>query len=114
MTALTPAQVRDHARALILMRPTLDEVAAYLQGVGSRSNPPGNRNAACDAVADAIRTARITVDWNDAHTYLSTGCLHEEHGYCQAETGICGEKTPAQCKFCAAPCVCPCHTQEAQ
>ena len=66
------------------------------------------------AIDDAIRTARITVDWDDAHAYLSTGCLHGEHGYCQAETGICGEKTPAQCKFCAAPCVCPCHTQEAQ
>lgn len=43
------------------------------------------------------------------HTYLSTGCLHGEHGYCQAHTGLSGAKTPAVCKWCKAPCQCPCH-----
>lgn len=43
------------------------------------------------------------------HVYLSTGCLHGEHAYCQAKTGAVGAKTPATCKFCAAPCVCECH-----
>lgn len=45
----------------------------------------------------------------DTHRYLSTGCLHGEHAYCQANTGAAGTKTPAQCKFCTAPCVCDCH-----
>lgn len=45
----------------------------------------------------------------DEHTYLSTACLHGEHGYCQHHTGLSGAKTPGVCKFCAAPCVCPCH-----
>ncbi|MFJ7999006.1 hypothetical protein ACIQ7D_17920 [Streptomyces sp. NPDC096310] len=41
--------------------------------------------------------------------YLSTGCLHGEHAYCQGATGQAGTKTPAVCKFCAAPCRCDCH-----
>lgn len=45
-----------------------------------------------------------------AHQYLSTGCLHGEHAYCQGRTGQAGAKTPAQCKFCAEPCICTCHT----
>ncbi|MFJ1993002.1 hypothetical protein [Streptomyces asiaticus] len=43
------------------------------------------------------------------HVYLSTGCLHGEHGYCQKHTGLSGAKTPAVCKFCKSPCVCSCH-----
>lgn len=45
----------------------------------------------------------------DSHRYLSTGCLHGEHSYCQNSTGAAGAKVPAQCKFCAAPCTCSCH-----
>ncbi|MCD9141084.1 hypothetical protein [Streptomyces albireticuli] len=43
------------------------------------------------------------------HVYLSTGCLHGDHDYCQNHTGLSGQKTPAVCKFCEAPCVCACH-----
>jgi hypothetical protein len=43
------------------------------------------------------------------HVYLSTGCAHDRHDYCQGETGAVGAKTPAVCKFCLAACVCPCH-----
>lgn len=45
----------------------------------------------------------------DQHVYLSTGCLHDHHGYCAATDGQAGAKHPAECKFCRAPCVCPCH-----
>lgn len=57
------------------------------------------------------------------HVYLSTGCLHGDtvlpdgrtgHQYCQSHTGHSGTKTPAQCKFCAAPCTCGCHTDTPQ
>ncbi|WP_210637184.1 hypothetical protein [Streptomyces sp. GESEQ-13] len=48
------------------------------------------------------------------HTYLSTGCLHGHHDYCQNHTGKSGSKTPAQCKFCAAPCTCHCHQDGGQ
>jgi hypothetical protein len=48
------------------------------------------------------------------HVYLSTGCLHSHHDYCQNHTGHSGTKTPAQCKFCAAPCTCGCHQDGAQ
>jgi hypothetical protein len=43
------------------------------------------------------------------HLYLSTGCLHGRHDYCQAMTGHAGAKRPAECKFCGARCVCACH-----
>jgi len=43
------------------------------------------------------------------HRYLSTGCLHGDHGYCQGNTGKAGAKKPAVCKFCDAGCICPCH-----
>lgn len=46
------------------------------------------------------------------HHYLSTGCLHGEHGYCKAPTGAVGGKVPATCKFCHAPCVCACHREQ--
>ncbi len=51
------------------------------------------------------------VDKGSSHVYLSTGCLHGNHSYCQGGDGFCGPKTPAICKFCAAPCICPCHTK---
>jgi hypothetical protein len=47
------------------------------------------------------------------HDYLSTGCLHGEHTYCQAMTGQQGEKRPGRCKFCDARCRCACHTEPA-
>lgn len=54
------------------------------------------------------------------HVYLSTACLHEQHesdarkaealhAYCASERGLCGAKTPGECKFCHAPCGCPEH-----
>ena len=44
------------------------------------------------------------------HVYLSTACLHDLHGYCQATARPDGTpKTPGVCKFCGTPCVCPCH-----
>ncbi|MCX4809025.1 hypothetical protein OG601_47170 [Streptomyces sp. NBC_01239] len=45
-----------------------------------------------------------------AHIYLSTGCLHGDHAYCQSMTGLNGAKRPASCKKCGAACICPCHT----
>lgn len=45
------------------------------------------------------------------HHYLSTGCLHDHHAYCQGAEGAVGAKSPAQCKWCAAPCRCACHAQ---
>jgi hypothetical protein len=43
------------------------------------------------------------------HIYLSTGCLHGNHDYCQASTGAVGGKRPAECKFDRAGCICRCH-----
>lgn len=47
------------------------------------------------------------------HVYLSTGCRHDEHDYCRSDAGTGGTKIPAQCKFCAAACICPCHSRVA-
>lgn len=59
-------------------------------------------------VGPVIKVGDRVVD----HQYLSTGCLHGEHDYCKAMEGRAGAKRPAQCKFCAAPCVCPCHKEQ--
>lgn len=56
----------------------------------------------------------------DAHIYISTACLHDRHDYCQSPQGHSSDgfrqveydKQPAQCKFCEAPCICECHTEE--
>ncbi|MGW4493806.1 hypothetical protein [Streptomyces sp. NPDC004376] len=47
-----------------------------------------------------------------SHTYLSTACLHGEHGYCQSNTGRSGAKVPASCKWCQAACTCSCHRDQ--
>lgn len=47
------------------------------------------------------------------HVYWSTYCRHatpEGHRACRAiELAPGVARRPAQCKTCAAPCVCPCH-----
>lgn len=44
------------------------------------------------------------------HVYLSTGCLHGDHGYCAGTVGVAGRKRPATCKKCVAGgCRCSCH-----
>lgn len=45
------------------------------------------------------------------HVYLSTGCLHGDHDYCQTEARRYDgtTKIAGTCKFCGEPCVCPCH-----
>lgn len=46
------------------------------------------------------------------HVYLATSCQHGKHDYCKNTKGQAGPKRPAECKFCEAPCVCPCHQEE--
>jgi len=43
------------------------------------------------------------------HVYLSTGCLAEEHEYCQSMVGLNGKKNGGRSKFSNAPCICRCH-----
>lgn len=49
------------------------------------------------------------------HEYLSTGCLHGDHAYCQTQARRYDgtTKTAAVCKFCSAGCQCLCHHEEA-
>lgn len=86
------------ARENASLRATIDRVLQAVEKFGDRG---------------AIIAARAAFDApsgeQDSHMYLSTGCLHGEHGYCQSNTGLAGAKTPAVCKFCKAPCVCACH-----
>lgn len=62
------------------------------------------------ATARVAITAYCGYTEQSGHRYLSTGCRHGEHGYCQSNTGSQGDKLPAQCKFCGSKCVCSCHT----
>ena len=67
-----------------------------------------------DALA-ALRNVRALVSGYSSvpphgdHEYLSTGCRHGNHAYCQDTEGAVGPKVPGQCKFCESPCVCACH-----
>lgn len=56
------------------------------------------------ALSAGLRTALT-----GRHVYLSTGCLHADHAYCQGMTGAAGAKRPGECKGCSAACVCRCH-----
>ncbi|MBB1252901.1 hypothetical protein H3146_05905 [Streptomyces sp. OF3] len=66
----------------------------------------------------AVDSLRRLVNEPGRHVYLSTGCLHGRHDYCQAMTGANGQKRPGQCKFAdehgCTPCVCPCHQPGAE
>jgi len=67
------------------------------------------------AIVDSPARPELHAEFDDdepTHHYLSTGCLHGEHGYCQTGKTKGGvTKAPAQCKFCRAPCVCDCHQE---
>jgi hypothetical protein len=43
------------------------------------------------------------------HVYYSTGCMAYQHAYCQAQSGMRGDKRPGLSKFSGAPCICRCH-----
>ena len=61
-------------------------------------------------IVAAVRPYLAPAGFHDGvHQYLSTGCLHGNHGYCKGTNGMNGAKRPASCKFCGAPCQCPCH-----
>lgn len=72
-----------------------------------------------DAMVDAVLP-------DGTHRYWSTHCRHGRHRDCSATVLVSAnpygpgdsaiKRTPAQCKTCASPCVCPCHknsTEEA-
>lgn len=84
------------------------EVLSFAEQVAATSGP-GPASAAT-AIADRLSAALTPpADQPDAHVYLSTACHHGEHAYCQSSTGLAGAKKAASCKFCGAPCRCPCH-----
>ena len=75
MTALTPAQVREHARALIAdAARDCDDGLSISEHLFDHfeGDPPEMDGPTVDAliadIADAIRTARITVDWDEEGT----------------------------------------------
>lgn len=91
----------------------LDEalrVAAWIVDKPYQDPTAGERAA----VRLAAEVKRFRADGGHDHVYLSTSCWHDEHRRCSDDTatdtdGQSFRKQPARCKFCAAPCVCPCH-----
>jgi hypothetical protein len=66
-----------------------------------------------DDIREGLAAVLAIVHSADPHIYLSTGCLHGDHAYCQMEARRYdgSTKTAATCKFCASPCVCLCHPE---
>jgi hypothetical protein len=60
-------------------------------------------------------TGLVDVVYADGtHRYWSTHCRHGNHNACNATELVPGvPREPAQCKGCAAPCVCGCHGEAA-
>jgi hypothetical protein len=62
-----------------------------------------------------IKMQQVVAHEGGEHIYLSTACLHGQHGYCKADTtGTGGPKIAARCKFCPSECVCDCHEEETE
>lgn len=78
----------------------------------SKDTSPDAIRTAADRIRNGVAGVLLRVAHRVAshHIYLSTGCLHGDHDYCNGRTGAAGRKTPARCKFCDAPCQCrTCH-----
>jgi len=93
----------------------LAEVLGQFQPLRPEHNPtgePGHWQArVLPHEIDAWQKAATTGP-DDAHVYLSTGCLHGDHDYCKNMTGLNGAKRPASCKKCGAKCICSCHRDQ--
>lgn len=101
------ADERDRLRAV------LAEILGQFQPLRPEHNPTGEPvDYQCRVLPyewDAWQKAAAATEAT-GHQYLSTGCLHGQHGYCQSNTGLAGAKKPSRCKWCDAHCQCPCHT----
>lgn len=102
--------------------PADEHIATCRVGIGlANLRRAAGRRAA--RVTASAADARVDVVMPDgSHTYWSTHCRHGNHEACSAPEvsgpmpGGLGhyaaiERKPAQCKTCAAPCICPCHRE---
>ena len=103
-------EARQHAAAIAAQR---DRLRQRMHALADLIEAGAPWTANHDTIAARIREAVADRPPADGHTYLSTGCRHGDHTYCQNHTGQSGQKTPAQCKFCGSPCVCGCHQETA-
>lgn len=114
--ALAEQAAKDQA-AVARLRAALDEQAGDDRGSADRTRLDRIRNAARLHRQNLINTNELYAvieahdepPATDTHHYLSTGCLHGRHDYCQGKTGLTGPKRRAECKFCQAACRCTCH-----
>lgn len=102
----TPGRDRPDTLTVDAQPPTAVEPNDEAHQDATQGKAPGTS----EPPADAAPGSQTTPDTR--HTYLSTGCYHNNHEYCASMTGYQGTKRPAQCKFCNARCVCPCHQPE--
>jgi hypothetical protein len=86
-----------------------DELEAWAAATLRRAN-----EVRANVGQDAPRVDVVHPD--GSHDYYSTHCRHDRHRDCSATEIRRGDgvvpKAPAQCKTCAAPCVCPCHQDQ--
>lgn len=72
-----------------------------------------NRDALAVLRRNGVKVDVVFAD--GSHRYWSTHCRHDRHDACAATELAPGvPRQPSQCKTCAAPCLCPCHTKGAQ
>ena len=95
-----------------------------MSGLHIVGGDPRNREIAVRTLEELERIYGYKIDAilpDGTHRYWSTHCRHDRHDDCSATEmvgiGIVGEgfrprieRRPAQCKTCAAPCICPHHS----
>ncbi len=117
MTQLDPATV---ARIAGRVRPLIERqlptgyecldlaLCAASHPMHGVQHPDGTVHVEADLDGLLYRVVRAI--WEEHLIYLSTGCLHGEHGHCCNNVSSQGEpKWAGHCKFCSAACLCPCH-----
>jgi hypothetical protein len=102
--AVLPATA-DRAAVLLWAADAID--AETRQAKADQVLEPDKYRPCRDASAQLRRMAAEAQQ--GPHVYLSTGCRHGDHAYCQSMTGLNGAKRPGECKHCGAHCVCGCH-----
>lgn len=121
-------EVPHEVRAFALHRPATDPPPAEASDAYAR----GIRTAIAEMKRDALgviprleRIAAAAEQTDEAQRpasvagshvymstgYMSTGCLHGDHAYCQNKEGRAGPKKPGECKHCGAHCICSCHAE---
>lgn len=83
-----------------MAKPTLQDAIKTLRAHAAALRPD---HVIARAVHVVLSERAAPPEVAEQHDYVSTACVHDEHGQCRRT-----------CKFCERPCRCACHVKEEQ